>query len=611
MSSSLRSSGRSVESSNRREFIKWSGASITALAAAIGGGVSIAKAHSTKPYWEQENWESEPERTIIGYCYPSTGREGDTLDFRVSTYNEMPYRAELVRVIMGNIWPAQKMQKEVILPASFTGEYSGRKQTAAPGSFAEVKDLPDMKDSFTVQTFVDPRLILKEGEEYRPFPRTAPTFEGYGIEDIVEPVTEQTLLARWDANTQQGWSLYLDNTGRPAFRIAGPDGTVYDVTVEKPLRENRWFLVAASYDADAKRISVSSRFEDTSALNEYDLQAQSATFDLPTEGQPLQKGPLRIGAVTGEPRGNLYARPVQCLNGRLDSPRLTNGVLTSAEVEDMAALTPSPALQKRAIGIWDFAAGIGTTKLHDISKNKRHGETYNLPYRGIAGVRHDGIATDWRSAPEQYGACHFHDDDLLDAQWEADFSFTVPKELKSGIYAVRLTHGDFVDHIPFFIAPPKNTVTSKIAYLLPTATYAAYSNFDEQISVVVPLIRNDAVAKDIAFHPSLIGAAVHNSIFLAKNRRDLGGGVYRSHTDGSPHWHSSQRVPNLSIQLQSGYSKLSMDTFFTDWLAAQGFDADIITDDLLQSEGKDLLSNYTVVITGHHRNIIPARCWIR
>ena len=32
-----------------------------------------------------------------------------------------------------------------------------------------------------------------------------------------------------------------------------------------------------------------------------------------------------------------------------------------------------------------------------------------------------------------YAAIHFHDDDLHDCGWADDFSFTVPKDMKSGV----------------------------------------------------------------------------------------------------------------------------------------------------------------------------------
>ena len=65
--------------------------------------------------------------------------------------------------------------------------------------------------------------------------------------------------------------------------------------------------------------------------------------------------------------------------------------------------------------------------------------------------------TDFRRAPEQYGAIHFHRDDLEDAGWEVDFELTIPDDLPSGIYAAWLPAGDDEDYLPFTVRPPRGT----------------------------------------------------------------------------------------------------------------------------------------------------------
>ena len=42
-------------------------------------------------------------------------------------------------------------------------------------------------------------------------------------------------------------------------------------------------------------------------------------------------------------------------------------------------------------------------------------------------------AKSWRHAPQEYGAIHFHDDDLYDAGWETNFEYVVPTGLRSGV----------------------------------------------------------------------------------------------------------------------------------------------------------------------------------
>ena len=74
----------------------------------------------------------------------------------------------------------------------------------------------------------------------------------------------------------------------------------------------------------------------------------------------------------------------------------------------------------------------------DIGPNKLNGLIINLPTRALKGSAWDGSHFDWTKKPEHYGAIHFHDDDLYDCCWETDFSFTVPKNFHSGVYAAKL-----------------------------------------------------------------------------------------------------------------------------------------------------------------------------
>ncbi len=616
--------GSNIENNERRNFIKVSAAAT--VMAAVGSYVASQKVEAakasanarsstaskensaTKNYWEQEDWRKGPPRTILGYCWPWTARPGKTLDFKVSTYAKGDYQADLVRVIHGNYWPAQKMQKEIEINAPFAGRYSGRYQKSAPGSFVEIDDQQALPTggSFTVQTYVFPGLILNKDEKLRRYPQVHLGLEGLGIEDIEEELDEQTLVARWDEEKSTGWSLYLDRLGRVSFKVADHLGQVHKVLLPTPLLKDRWFLVAASYDAENNQITVSSEHVNGYFANEYAIEPQREVHGLPNDTAPLQKGVLRFGATTGRTRGGGKRRAAaQVLNGKLDSVRFSRGVLSSAQVRDMASMVPPRNLADKIIGFWDFGKGIGTTTVHDLSAHKIQGETVNLPDRGVVGVHFDGASVEWTVKPEHYSACAFHDDDLYDAEWDTDFSYTIPEDLPSGIYAARLKHGNFIEHIPFFVAPPRNKTNSKVAYLVSTVSYTAYSNIDEFIPLAIPIAKKQPdgstrIEKDYSIHPSIGPLNIYDSAFYAKYRRELGGGVYRNHTQGDYHWHATQKVPNLMLKLTGGYTKLCMDTYLTDWLHAMNIEVDVITDDLLQAEGVDLLQNYNVVLNGHH-----------
>jgi len=70
----------------------------------------------------------------------------------------------------------------------------------------------------------------------------------------------------------------------------------------------------------------------------------------------------------------------------------------------------------------------------------------NMPARAMKGYNWSGDEHDWKHAPSQYGAIHFHDDDLYDAGWEADFTLTIPEDTPSAIYAARLEAARDVMH---------------------------------------------------------------------------------------------------------------------------------------------------------------------
>ena len=79
-----------------------------------------------------------------------------------------------------------------------------------------------------------------------------------------------------------------------------------------------------------------------------------------------------------------------------------------------------------ALGLWDFAADMSTDRVTDRSPARLHGRTVNAPKRAVTGHNWDGTEMDWRRAPQQYGAIHFHDDDLYDAGWRPSLTLDHP-----------------------------------------------------------------------------------------------------------------------------------------------------------------------------------------
>jgi N,N-dimethylformamidase len=207
-----------------------------------------------------------------------------------------------------------------------------------------------------------------------------------------------------------------------------------------------------------------------------------------------------------------------------------------------------------------------------------------MPARGVTGQSWSGDRWSWLEVPGQYGAIHFHDDDLDDAEWETDFTFTVPRSLTSGVYAARLRSDGAEDHIPFVVRPPTGRPAADIAVLLPTFTYLAYAN-EAIFEPHVPLLEGD------------------DDRWVAGHRLTS---LYNWHSDGSGVCYASRLRPMTNLRPRYRYwltghpHGLGADLCLLDWLEAQGHRYDLLTDEDLHHEGAGLLRPYRVLMTGAH-----------
>ena len=242
------------------------------------------------------------------------------------------------------------------------------------------------------------------------------------------------------------------------------------------------------------------------------------------------------------------------------------------------------------VAAWDFAAGIETDRI----AGTYPGRLVNLPTRGIRGSRWTGSEMDWKHAPEQYGAIHFHADDLYDAGWQTDFTVPIPAGMRSGVYGVRLRAAGHEDVISFFVLPPRGTATAPVAYLAATFTYQAYAN-------------HARFNFDGAFRARAAawGATPNNP----EDHPEYGWSTYNRHPDGTGISLSSVRRPVLTLRpgyltfndaRGSGLRHFSADSHLTNWLEAIGQGFDVVTDHDLHREGAALLAPYKCVLTGSH-----------
>src|SRR5262249_53118889 len=150
---------------------------------------------------------------------------------------------------------------------------------------------------------------------------------------------------------------------------------------------------------------------------------------------------------------------------------LFSRALSSSEVERLQkGEVPFAVAGNALVAAWDFSVGITTARITDSSPSALNGIVVNMPMRAVTGRNWPSDEHDFNHTPEQYGALSFHDYDLDDCVWAADFELTVPADLKSGVYAARLRSGNLEDHTPFFVRPPKGTATAQVLALFPTNT---------------------------------------------------------------------------------------------------------------------------------------------
>ncbi len=357
---------------------------------------------------------------------------------------------------------------------------------------------------------------------------------------------EQLLIGRRRAAA--GYALVIGPGGDLALRLGDQlFGT------GKPLSPRQWYAVEGSYDAGTGIVEVS---QTPLAGFARDDSAARAT----ARARPAN-APADASLIMGEG-----------YNGKLEAPRL---------------IDPGRGI----VGQWDFSQAIGTTKVVDLSGNALHGETVNLPTRGVAGAAWAGQAFHWRDRPDLYGAIHFHDDDLYDCRWRTDFAWTIPEGLPSGVYAAHLLAGEGEtgeDYIPFFVVPPRGSATAPLAFLASTATYMAYAN--SRHSYEDPLAEI-CYGRLLEFTPT--------DLFL-KQRRDLGLSTYDRHRDGSGSCYSSRLRPILNTRPKRSIWNFNADLHIIDWLDAIGQPCDVITDEDLHREGLGLLAPYGAVMTGTH-----------
>ncbi|MCA3131911.1 MAG: N,N-dimethylformamidase beta subunit family domain-containing protein [Betaproteobacteria bacterium] len=521
---------------------------------------------------------------IFGYADRISARPGDPIEIMVSAEGTDAVQAQLVRLIHGDENPAGPgfVEREVAWLGN--GWHAARKQYAQLGSFLRVPD-PEgrlaLPGSFTLHAFIHPGLPA---------------------------AGRQTVMGRWCMETATGYGLGINAEGHAELWI-GDGATVDYVAAEVPLFAHCWYFVAATYDASSRMATLYQE----AVINRYNsLLGHVAPIDygshvsLRLRVQPRHGAdiPFLIAGASdrNEARGRFVA---QCYNGKIDRCGVHARVLSRAELDALRGGAEPPA--DAVVARWDTTRGYTDRGIGDLVEDTGphglHGRGFNRPVRAMTGWNWNGRDDNFRLAPEQYGGIEFHEDALIDCQWQPTLTAALPEDLRSGVYAVRLRAGEAgnaaEEHVVFFVRP--RAPAGRICMLMPTSSYLAYAN--EHLSFDAP------IAQVITAHSIIVAEP---DIEMYKNR-EFGLSTYDLHADGAGVCYSSYRRPIVNMRPRHRMPATGLpwqfpaDLSIVYWLEKMGYDYDVLTDEDLHRDGATALQPYRMVINGTHAEYYSER----
>lgn len=518
---------------------------------------------------------------LLGYpsCYSVP--PGGTISFHISAEDNQPFEAKVVRVICGDCNPAGPGLIFEEIPTAIDGTYQGCRQVTDAGSFMSAT-VPQLRDSRSISFFA---MIWA-------------TLPGSGDQTILSCPFDSSGGVRLLTNA--GGILALELVTSEARHIIALDDT--------PLLERQWYSIGFSIDLDAGQAELHQRPVLTFPTIR---DAGEASLVFPTASAKFS-GSVTLAGMTA-PDGTTGAH----FNGKIDTPAILRGRHGPEIQAELLLKATRPHLHGCRLAQWDFSREISGTRAIDISSHTNHGTLHQAPARAMKGWNWSGRFHDWTVHPDEYGAVHFHDDDLYDANWDDSLRLTIPNDLASGAYALRISSGVTTDEetreyfIPFFVRPHRRPThlfgnRDRVAFLAPTASYIAYANHHAHLT-----------GREAERNIGRLIEIGHADIYM-HDHPEIGGSLYDKHRDGSGRCYSSRRRPVLNFTSQyhswlgghgSSLWQYNADTHLFAWLRSKGIEYDIITDEDLHSEGSQLLSDYRVLLTGTHPEYYSTPMW--
>ena len=525
------------------------------------------------------------QQKIFGYANRISVQSGDEITFHVNCDGAVHADAQLVRLIHGDSHKAGPGPIEREVDCSVNGGWAVKKQFTQLGSYLEVDD-PQQKlavnGAVSMMAFIWPTMPKKG--------------------------TRQTIVGRWDTFRNVGYALGINPSGHLEFWVGNGKEVDY-VTAELPLLERVWYLVGVSYDPITGRAQIYQE----GVLNRYNsLIGKVVPYKFTSHVsqkfrfKPVHRleTPFIIAGARDEHklRGPFVS---DLFVGKIDRPAICDRTLTRQEFDTLkrGSLPPDDSI----LAYWDTTAGyssggIGQVVI-DSGPHKLNARGFNHPVRGMTGWNWNGKEDSFRLDPSQYGGIEFHPDIVTDCRWETTKRMTVPDNLPSGIYAIRLRVGPGVgiaeEYIVFVVRPRKPK--AKLCFLVPTASYLAYGNeslsFDAHI--IQPMTGQPPVVTDLDIE--------------TYEHREYGLSTYDHFEDGAGVCFSSYLRPLINMRPKYRMSSMNItwqfpaDLSIVAWIEHMGYDCDFITDEDLHREGSEILRPYNCVISGTHPEYVSER----
>ncbi|RUV01919.1 hypothetical protein EOB36_11830 [Mesorhizobium sp. M6A.T.Cr.TU.017.01.1.1] len=488
---------------------------------------------------------------IIGYADRDSVRPGEDIGFAVSCMKLDSFECEFVRLLGCDAGPEMPPFCPAVMAAPEAGRYPGREQPIRAGSYIEVKQSQRLANLGPVTIFAN----------------IMPTYINGQPSCVVSTLT---------AGGRGGLTLRLETDGCLAAILGNPvEPRIY--RVERPLPLWRWSFVAVVYDPEHHQLLLV-MYPLPSGTHDHAAASWLAVDKV--ESLARGDGSLLIAAERDD-----HGFPCHHFNGKIERPRILATALSLDQLGDLAARKPTESVDWPLLADWDLANEQASDVVRDRSAFDHHGVCINKPTRAVQGSNWDGSTMDWRQAPDQYAAIHFHHDDIENPGWQEDLRLTVPNDWPSGCYAARLRGAEAEFYIPFYVRRIAQA-SSNVAFLAPTATYAAYVNYGVQ-------------RQAIEYYSGCLSCYTPLDLMVLE-LPGIGKSLYDPHDDGSERRIGSLRRPVLNMQPGGRLWNFQIDLCLLGWLAREAPDHQVLTDEDLDKEGLAALDGCSVLVTGSH-----------